>query len=147
MPDKKERLFMAANRVGKTVCGAYESALHLTGLYPDWWDGAQFDDATDGWASGKTTETTRDIVQLALCGPPERMGTGMIPGPFARADFRGRAAMHDQPDRIFSERVFALGLRIFRQFQSVEMLREQIQILSMRSSKRLDGERRVVAPR
>src|ERR1700689_2972920 len=35
----KERLFMAANRVGKTVAGAYESVCHLTGRYPDWWPG------------------------------------------------------------------------------------------------------------
>ena len=74
-----ERLFMAANRVGKTVCGAYESALHLTGDYPNWWNGRTFDKPTNGWAAGKTTETTRDIVQLALCGQPSRMGTGMIP--------------------------------------------------------------------
>lgn len=74
-----ERLFMAANRVGKTVCGAYESALHLTGLYPHWWKGKVFTKPTNGWAAGKTSETTRDIVQLALCGPADRMGTGMIP--------------------------------------------------------------------
>ena len=74
-----ERMFMAANRVGKTICGAYESALHLTGDYPEWWPGRRFTAPTNGWAAGKTSETTRDIVQLALCGPPERMGTGMIP--------------------------------------------------------------------
>lgn len=74
-----ERLFMAANRVGKTVTGAYETALHLTGLYPDWWEGKRFANSTNGWAVGKTSETTRDIVQLALCGPTDRMGTGMIP--------------------------------------------------------------------
>src|SRR5579864_5987370 len=30
----KQRLFMAANRVGKTVAGAFETAYHLTGQYP-----------------------------------------------------------------------------------------------------------------
>lgn len=74
-----ERLFMAANRIGKTVTGAYETALHLTGMYPHWWVGKRFTNATNGWAAGKTSETTRDIVQLALCGSPDRMGTGMIP--------------------------------------------------------------------
>ncbi|MGI9074589.1 MAG: hypothetical protein ACR2JB_25470 [Bryobacteraceae bacterium] len=36
----RERLLMVGNRCGKTVAGAYELTLHLTGLYPDWWEGA-----------------------------------------------------------------------------------------------------------
>src|SRR5262249_60648355 len=35
----RERLFMAGNRCGKTTCGAAEMAMHLTGAYPDWWEG------------------------------------------------------------------------------------------------------------
>ena len=74
-----ERAFMAANRVGKTVVGAYEVTVHLTGEYPAWWDGRGFDRPTDWWAASDTSETTRDIVQLALLGPPGDHGTGMIP--------------------------------------------------------------------
>src|SRR5215470_10899357 len=38
-----ERLFMAANRVGKTEgVGAYETVCHLTGAYPPWWRGRRF---------------------------------------------------------------------------------------------------------
>jgi phage terminase large subunit-like protein len=76
----KERLFMAANRIGKTVSGAYETTCHLTGQYPDWWKGARFNHPVEGWACGTTSETTRDIVQRELVGPQEAMGTGMIPG-------------------------------------------------------------------
>ena len=36
----KERLFLAANRVGKSQAGAYEVACHATGVYPHWWEGA-----------------------------------------------------------------------------------------------------------
>ena len=74
-----ERAFMAANRVGKTVVGAYEVTVHLTGEYPAWWEGRRFDRPTDWWAASDTSETTRDIVQLALLGPPGDHGTGMIP--------------------------------------------------------------------
>jgi len=35
----QERCMMAANRVGKTFAGGYETALHLTGRYPHWWEG------------------------------------------------------------------------------------------------------------
>ncbi len=76
----QERCFMAANRVGKTWgAGGYEVALHLTGLYPDWWSGYRFDHPVDFWAAGDTTETTRDIVQHALMGPVGALGTGLVP--------------------------------------------------------------------
>src|SRR6267142_7227349 len=40
----RERMFLAANRVGKTEgVGAYETTLHLTGRYPAWWQGRRFD--------------------------------------------------------------------------------------------------------
>lgn len=79
-----ERLFMAANRVGKTWAGAYESVCHATGLYPAWWTGWRFTKETHGWACGTNGETTRNIVQGSLLGPvtPEGSftpGTGMLP--------------------------------------------------------------------
>lgn len=81
----KERLLMAANRVGKTDAGAYEMSCHLTGIYPAWWEGRRFATAIEAWASGTTAETTRDIIQQKLLGPwkTDAMGnapyTGMIP--------------------------------------------------------------------
>lgn len=75
----RERLFMAGNRVGKTIAGSYETALHLTGRYPDWWQGRRFGEPGAWYAAGSTLETTRDIVQLELLGPGEQYGTGMIP--------------------------------------------------------------------
>lgn len=75
-----ERAAMAANRVGKSFgIGGYETALHLTGLYPDWWPGRRFAHPVDWWAAGDTLTTTRDIVQLILLGPIEQWGTGLIP--------------------------------------------------------------------
>lgn len=81
-----ERCMMAANRVGKTWgVGAYETTLHLTGRYPDWWDGRRFDRPTSWWVAGDTRTTTRDIIQQALLGVggeggAGELGTGMIPG-------------------------------------------------------------------
>lgn len=76
------RCFMAANRVGKTEGGGgYETTLHLTGLYPDWWEGRRFDKPIDAWAAGDTNETVRDIIQLKMLGKEEDgWGTGLIPG-------------------------------------------------------------------
>lgn len=74
-----ERLFIAGNRVGKTVAGAYEMTCHLTGLYPDWWEGKRFDNAISAWAAGISNETVRDIIQVELLGKGLEHGTGMIP--------------------------------------------------------------------
>ncbi len=76
----KERLFMAANRVGKSEAGAYEVTCHLTGRYPDWWQGRRFSTPVEVWASGTNSQTTRDIVQAKLLGPVGAIGSGMIPG-------------------------------------------------------------------
>lgn len=76
----KERLFMAANRVGKSEAGAYEVTCHLTGRYPAWWAGRRFTEPVQVWACGTTGETTRDIVQEKLFGPWQLdEHTGMIP--------------------------------------------------------------------
>lgn len=79
----RERLFMAANRVGKTVAGGAELTYHMTGLYPPWWDGHLFDRPVQCLAAGDTSTTTRDIIQSKLLGglwgTPE-FGTGLLPG-------------------------------------------------------------------
>lgn len=73
---------MAGNQLGKTLAGGAEWAIHLTGRYPDWWQGRIFDKPVTMWAAGVTSETTRDNPQRILVGPPakeEAWGTGMVP--------------------------------------------------------------------
>ena len=77
-----ERLFMAGNQLGKTWAGGFETAMHLTGRYPDWWQGQTFDKPPIIWASGVTGESTRDNPQRVLVGNPpkiEEWGSGTIP--------------------------------------------------------------------
>jgi phage terminase large subunit-like protein len=78
-----ERGLFGGNRTGKTHCGCFEDTLHLTGLYPDWWEGRRFTTPVDWWAATDTAKNTRDILQDKFCGKhgDERaFGTGMIPG-------------------------------------------------------------------
>lgn len=75
----KERAFIAGNRAGKTTCGLVEMTYHLTGLYPEWWEGKRFEDPINAIASGKTNQTTRDILQEGLLGTLLEIGSGMIP--------------------------------------------------------------------
>ena len=79
---KRERLLMAANRVGKTETGAFEMACHLTGQYPPWWKGKRFEREITAWVCGLTTQAVRDVCQEKLCGKAgveEAWGTGMVP--------------------------------------------------------------------
>ncbi len=75
----RERLFMAGNQLGKTLAGAAEMTYHLTGEYPDWWQGRRFKRPVMAWASGVTGESVRDTTQRLLVGRPGEYGTGYIP--------------------------------------------------------------------
>ncbi len=86
----RERGFIAGNRTGKTETGAYETTLHLTGRYPDWWEGKRFYNPVNAWVGGDTNLSVRDILQAKLLGKISRedgdrpdevigLGTGMIP--------------------------------------------------------------------
>ncbi len=75
----RERLLMAGNQLGKTWSAGFETAMHLTGRYPDSWEGRTWDRPVAGWAAGVTSEVTRDSVQRVLCGRINAIGTGAIP--------------------------------------------------------------------
>lgn len=56
--------------------------MHLTGNYPDWWEGKRFDKAVIMLAGSESYELTRDGIQRLMVGPPmneEDWGTGFIP--------------------------------------------------------------------
>jgi phage terminase large subunit-like protein len=77
-----ERAIFGGNRTGKTQAGVYEDTLHLTGLYPAWWEGYRFDHPVDMWVATDTAKNTREILQEKFCGKPgvpNALGTGMIP--------------------------------------------------------------------
>lgn len=116
--EHRERLFLAANRVGKTVVGGYEMTCHLTGIYPKWWTGRRFSHAIQAWASGDTSQTTRDIQQEILLGPPGSHGTGMIPGDLITVT-RPRTGVPDAVETISvkhtSGQVSRLGLKSYDQ--------------------------------
>ena len=123
----RERLLMCANRFGKTMCGAAELAFHLTGDYPQWWNGKRFDKPVRAWAAGVTAETTRDVLQEKLIGPPFReseWGTGMIP----KAAIAGIATSRGIPAAIDTVNIrhISSGLSSL-QFKSYERGREKWQ--------------------
>jgi hypothetical protein len=69
---KNERLFMAANRVGKSLLGAYEVTCHSTGIYPTFWEGRRFTRPVEVWVCGQSAKTAKEILQRALLSDPPR---------------------------------------------------------------------------
>ncbi len=77
--DFHNRAIIAANQVGKSFAAGYETVLHATGLYPEWWEGHRFTSPPHLWCVGQTTNSTRDAVQATLLGDLFNPGTGLIP--------------------------------------------------------------------
>lgn len=78
------RGILAANRIGKTVSTCYETAYHLTGQYPDWWQGHRFDKPITVMVAGEGWSQVALVLQQELLGTPdvklrEQIGTGAIP--------------------------------------------------------------------
>lgn len=79
-----ERLFMAANQIGKTEAAAFEVTAHLTGAYPHWWRGRRFDRPNNWWIAGDTMLSTRNILQVSMMGPVDNVETGQWAGMLPR---------------------------------------------------------------
>ena len=82
--NSERRGILAANRIGKTVSTCYETAMHLTGLYPDWWNGYRFDKAITCMVAGEGWSQVALVLQNELLGTQdvkisENIGTGAIP--------------------------------------------------------------------
>lgn len=76
----RERLFLAGNRTGKTYGGAIEVCMHLSGVYPEDWQGYRFNKPITAWAIGVSNETVRSTLQQYYIGDPKshRLG-GLAP--------------------------------------------------------------------
>jgi len=106
--EKRERLLLGETQVGKSECGSFEVACHLTGVYPSWWKGKRFDHPVHGWAAGISAELVRDVSQTKLCGRPgseEDFGTGAI----FKALLLGKTAGHGVTDGYDTIRVRHFG--------------------------------------
>lgn len=116
---------LAANRVGKTEgVGAYETTLHLTGRYPEWWEGRRFTHPIKAWAAGDTSKTVRDIIQAKLLGAAGQHGTGMLPGDLI-SHATARAGLSDAVDSVWVKH--AAGGRSLLVFKSYDQRRESFQ--------------------
>ena len=59
---------IAANQVGKSELGRVIDAFHLTGDYPEDWEGIKYDFPPLWWLLGYSGEKTRDLLQTPIFG-------------------------------------------------------------------------------
>ncbi|HDS4910796.1 TPA: terminase family protein [Klebsiella oxytoca] len=70
---------------GKTYGASIEFAYHLTGLYPDWWEGERVEGSGHTfWVIGITLHSVAQIIQKELlgtndCRDKQKLGTGRLP--------------------------------------------------------------------
>lgn len=121
----RERLFRAGNQLGKTWSSAYEIAHHLTGLYPDWWEGKRWSRPVTGWALGESMESTRDTLQRLVLGRPGEWGTGTIPADKIIGDPKRAQGVADSVDCVFVRHVSGGVSRLY--FKSYEKGRSKLQ--------------------
>lgn len=80
----RQRYLSAANRIGKTYGACMELAYHITGLYPEWWNGRKLEDTGKYWAIGVSQESVNSVLMKELLGVTDcrhlsELGTGSIP--------------------------------------------------------------------
>lgn len=113
------------HNTGKSTAGVYETAVHLTGMYPKWWEGHRFKKATKVWVIGETNKVTRDVLQEKLLGKPGEFGTGFIPGDSIRGNPRPKAGIPDAVDTVYVKHLSG-GTSVLR-FKSYQEGRESFQ--------------------
>lgn len=120
----RERYFRAANRTGKSEAGAFETACHLTGIYPHWWTGRRFNRPINALVAGESGRLVRDSIQIKLIGPPSALGTGMIPFDCI-IERRSKAGIPDAVDTVQVKH--SSGGVSLLQFQAFDQGREAFQ--------------------
>jgi len=82
--DKSAKVGMqSANQIGKSLSSTAQDAIHLTGRYPDWWEGRRYDHPVRLICGGINNDKTCALLQKPLFGDPvegeKALGTGWVP--------------------------------------------------------------------
>ena len=74
------RAFIGGNSSGKSLWLALEAYFHLSGKYPEWWQGHRFNEPIEAWLCGLDAKALRAGLQRILFGGigKDDIGTGII---------------------------------------------------------------------
>jgi phage terminase large subunit-like protein len=99
-----------SHNTGKTYTAAFEMTCHLTGVYPDWWQGRKFFRPIQARCIAVSFEQLRKVMQAELIGDINyAFGSGMIPKDLI-VDKSMRAGIPDTVDTIWVRHVPTGGI-------------------------------------
>lgn len=105
----------------------YAGTAFLTGIYPKWWEGRKFIKPVNIIAAGETAKLVRDSLQEKFIGPPNDIGTGMIPYDLI-IERKSKPGIPDAVDTVRVKHISG-GVSTIR-FQSYDQGREAFQATS-----------------
>ena len=70
----KEVFFSGGNQIGKSAASCAMLAFHLTGDYPDWFEGRRFEEPPRCMLIGETFTTARDLLVTKIIGTDHEEG-------------------------------------------------------------------------
>lgn len=128
--DNRERLLMAGSQLGKTYSAAAEVAMHLTGQYPEWWEGKRFDRPISALAAGVTAQLVRDSMQKLMIGIPAKpLGHGTIPRDCIIGDPTAARSVTGAVDTVTVRHVSGGNSTLY--FRAYEQGREKVQAMTL----------------
>ena len=131
-----ERILSGANQSGKSLAGCMETCFHLTGNYPEWWDGhvvkprvnaANGEKELNAWVIGTDSKKVRDSLQSKIIGTAARgFRDGCIHPDFIDVDGAiNSRGVQGLVDTIYIKH--KSGCKVKLQFRSYEQGRENLQ--------------------
>lgn len=116
--DYTEVAFIAGNRCGKSLSAAYAATLFLCGdIYPHWWPGRTFERPVNILVAGENAKLVRDSIQEKFIGPPNDIGTGLIP--YDRIiERRAKAGTADAADTVRVKSKYGISTLQFLSYDS-----------------------------
>lgn len=74
-----ELLLVGGNQIGKSFVAAYFAAMHISGIYPEWYQGKRLIGDILVWVCSLTAARVRDNMQTYLTGNISDIGSGFLP--------------------------------------------------------------------
>jgi hypothetical protein len=120
--DAIERLFLAGNRTGKTYAGCIENSFDLTGIYPSWYKGHQYNFAPILCCICPASKDARTIMQPLYFGGAVNNYQGLIHSSLIKKTVYSHHGVIDYVDILHSSGQLSKML-----FMSYEQGREKFQ--------------------
>ncbi|MDE1828527.1 MAG: terminase family protein [Candidatus Micrarchaeota archaeon] len=114
---EKHRGALGGNRVGKTDLISYNSVVHMTGEYPEWWTGRRYKTPVHVWFGDTSNEQARDVLQLKILGTVGNFGTGLVRKSLIARTPTMKRGMADAVDSFYVKHKYGTSIGWFKSYE------------------------------